>query len=63
LNACLKLIQSVEEEKDRTTDDDCEELMDNNCPYQFFPCYLEAMQEDFLNGDTTGICPYVKLLI
>ena len=32
-----------------------------NCHHQLLPCYLEEMQEDFLNGGTTGLCPHVQL--
>ena len=29
--------------------------------HQSLPCYLEVMQEDFLNGSISGICPHVQL--
>ena len=33
----------------------------NNCLHQLLPCYLEVVQEDFLNGGTTGLSPHVPL--
>ena len=32
-----------------------------NCPHQILPSYLEIMQEDFLNGSTSGLCPHTQL--
>ena len=31
------------------------------CHHQLLPCYLEIMQEDFLNGSTSGLCPHAQL--
>ena len=52
----------MEEDKDGTTDEDCwEERMAKEGYHQLFPCYLEVMQEDLLNGSKTGLCPHVQL--
>ena len=32
-----------------------------NCHHQLLHCYLEVMQEDFLNGSTSRLCPHFQL--
>ena len=32
-----------------------------NCHHQLLPCYLAVMQEDFLHGSISGLCPHVQL--
>ena len=32
-----------------------------NCPHQLLACYLEVMQENFLNGGTSGLCLHGQL--
>ena len=32
-----------------------------NCHHQLLPSYLQVIQEDFLNGCTSGLCTHVQL--
>ena len=31
-----------------------------SCHHKFLPCYLEVVQEDFLNGSTCLFCPHFQ---